>query len=171
MQIIYKPKRHSSGLIRGGEIILYISSRLPRHVQQEHIRVLTRKLEARLNEPDPPAWGPPSEIADDVALRRRAEHWNRLYGFAMGKVCFRKQESRWGSCSGLTRNIYLSHRLKGAPLDLIDYVLIHEICHLKGLRPPHGAGFWQLVARACREYRQRRAQLAAYGRWLDTQGS
>lgn len=169
MRIVYKDKRHSSGLIRNGEMVLYISSRLPRAVQQEHIEALTRKLQVRLDRrattAAPPPGLTPSGINDDSALRERANYWNdQFYGFAMNRVGFRKQESRWGSCSGLTRNINISHRLRGGPLELIDYVLVHEICHLKEMN--HGPRFWELVARACPDYRQKRRTLREYDLWL-----
>lgn len=174
MRIVYKDKRHSSGMIKQGEMVLYISSRLPRAEQQRHIAELVRKLEARLQRREEALAGPPcdltpSAIGDDDALRERAMYWNdRFYRFAMNRVCFRRQESRWGSCSLLTRNIYISHRLRNGPLELLDYVLIHEICHLKGLQPPHGAGFWRLVAVACPDYKAKRKRLQDYGLWLDS---
>lgn len=177
MRIVYKDKRHSSGMIKQGEMVLYISSRLPREVQRQHIEELVRKLQDRLQRheglmTDPPFDLTPSGISDDAALTERANYWNdRFYRFGMHKVCFRRQESRWGSCSLLTRNIYISHRLRNGPLALLDYVLIHEICHLKGLRPPHGPGFWKLVSVACPDYKEQRKRLHAYGLWLDRSGS
>lgn len=174
MRIVYKDKRHSSGLIRDGEMVLYISNRLPRAVQQAHIDALTQKLQARLKQratvPDgPPPGLTPSSITDNASLLERAEFWNnRFYGFPMNRVAFRKQDSRWGSCSGLTRNINISHRLAGGPLELLDYVLIHEICHLQEMN--HGPRFWSLVGRACPDYRAKRQVLREYDLWLRFNG-
>lgn len=178
MRIIFKEKRNSSGLIRDGEIILYISSRLPRAEQKRHIEILTARLEPRLErarqlaarvvERGLPPGLSPSPIADDRALARRAAEINReFYGFALGQVRFRKQESRWGSCSGRTRNIQISHRLRGGPHELLEYVLVHEIAHLGELN--HSPRFWALVARACPDWRQKRALLRRYEEYLRSQ--
>ena len=50
------------------------------------------------------------------------------------------QNGRWGSCSTDDRSIRLSHRLKGMPGFVVDYVLLHELVHL--LVPAHGPAFW-----------------------------
>lgn len=162
-------------MIKDGEIVLYISSRLPRAEQQRHIDVLTAKLQpkleasrqmaGRLAETGLPPGLTPSPVRDDEALSRWAEEINqRYYGFPMGKVRFRHQESRWGSCSGRTRNIQISHRLRGGPHELLEYVLIHELAHLKEMN--HGPRFWALVGRACPDYRQRRGLLRSYEQYL-----
>ncbi len=175
MRIIFKDKRNSSGVIKDGEIVLYISSRLPRAEQQRHIEVLTARLQARLEraramarqmaDSGPPPGLTPSPVRDDRALAGWAEEINRKhYGFRMGQVRFKRQESRWGSCSGRTRNIYISHRLRGGPHELLEYVLIHEIAHLGELN--HSPRFWALVARACLDYRERRVLLRRYEEYL-----
>lgn len=177
VRIEFKDKKNSSGRIRGGEIVLYISSRLPRSVQQQHIEILTGRLQARLAaQAAAPVQVPPeleamepSGIADNAALEAWAREINRRhYNFAMGRVSFRNQRSRWGSCSGLTRNIYVSHRLKNAPRELLEYLLIHEISHLGQMN--HSSRFWKLVERACPDYKQRRQLLQAWGRLQEAGG-
>lgn len=175
VQIIYKDKRNSSGLIKNGEIVLYISSRLPRAEQQRHIAVLTQRLRPRLAKAEqvaqataargmPPGLSP-SPVVDDEALADWARWINQqFYRFPMGQVRFRKQESRWGSCSGRTRNIQISQRLRGGPHELLEYVLIHEIAHLGEFN--HSPRFWALVARACPDWQERRRLLRQYERYL-----
>lgn len=174
VRVVYKDKRHSSGYIRDGEIVLYISSRLPPAVARQHVADLTRRLQARVADlaraggaPLPPLT--PSGVTTDADLQAWAQALNaRYYGFPMGQVRFRKQASRWGSCSGRTRNIYISHRLRGGPLELLEYVLVHEICHLQEMN--HGPRFWQLVARASPDYQERRRLLVRWGLWLAQAG-
>lgn len=175
MRIIFKDKQNSSGTIKNGEIVLYISSRLPLQEQQRHIEILTRKLTPRLaraqqialqtNQRQLPPGLSPSPVTDDQALARWAKEINqRFYGFPMGEVRFRKQESRWGSCSGRTRNIQISHRLRGGPHELLEYVLIHEIAHLGEMN--HSQRFWALVERACPDWRAKRRLLRRYEEYL-----
>ena len=52
--------------------------------------------------------------------------------------------SRWGSCTTGDRSIRISDRLRGAPLWVLDYVLVHELAHL--LVPDHSSAFWELVS-------------------------
>jgi predicted metal-dependent hydrolase len=63
------------------------------------------------------------------------------------------QGSRWGSCTPVDRTIRLSHRLKGMPGWVLDYVIVHELVHLR--LPGHGADFWSEVARYPRTERAR----------------
>lgn len=166
MRIILKDKRNSSGTIKDGEIVLYISSRLPVAEQKRHVEILTRRLQPRLEQGPPPNLTP-SPIIDDAALAQWAKEINlRFYGFRMGQVRFRQQNARWGSCSGRTRNIQISHRLRGGPHELLEYVLIHEISHLGELN--HSPRFWELVARACPDWRERRRLLRRYEEYLNS---
>lgn len=68
------------------------------------------------------------------------------HNFNYGKVSIRNSKSRWGSCSG-KNNISLSLRLMYLPEHLIDYVLLHELCHTK--EKNHGPKFWQMLDSVC----------------------
>ena len=88
---------------------------------------------------------------------------NSRYGFAYGRVAIKEQKSRWGSCSR-QGNLNFNWRLLLAPLPVLDYVVVHELCHLKELN--HSPRFWQLVALACPDYATHRAWLRRHGREL-----
>lgn len=79
-------------------------------------------------------------------------------GLRVAKVSVRNQKWRWGSCSR-DGHICLNWRLVKLPDAVRDYVLIHELMHLR--RMDHSPKFWALVERACPEYRQLRRQLRA----------
>lgn len=64
--------------------------------------------------------------------------------------------ARWGSCSS-TREVRLAWRLVKAPGDLVDYVICHELAHLRHM--DHSNAFWAEVERQCPDYRRRRARL------------
>ena len=81
-------------------------------------------------------------------------------GVAYARISLRDQRSRWGSCS-TTGTLSFNWRLVLAPHDVLDYVVVHEICHLVELN--HGPGFWALVAK-------RRPAYAEAKEWLDEHG-
>jgi predicted metal-dependent hydrolase len=85
-------------------------------------------------------------------LMRLAEY----YGLQVSRVSVRNQRSRWGSCSP-SGHICLNWRLVLMPDAVCDYVLIHELMHLRRL--DHSPHFWRLVAHACPDYEDAR-------RWL-----
>ncbi|GAC1450434.1 MAG: SprT family zinc-dependent metalloprotease [Ktedonobacterales bacterium] len=88
---------------------------------------------------------------------------NRPYGFHYGRVSIKSQKSRWGSCSKLG-NLNFNWRLLLAPPEVLDYVVVHELCHLKELN--HSPRFWKLVAVGCPEYALHRRWLRQHGREL-----
>ena len=81
-------------------------------------------------------------------------------GLQVARVTIRDQRTRWGSC-GRDGHICLNWRLMLMPLWVRDYVLIHELMHLKRL--DHSTEYWRLVAAACPHYREARM-------WLRTNG-
>ena len=83
------------------------------------------------------------------------------HGLAVSHVSVRNQRWRWGSCSP-EGHICLNWRLVTMPDWVRDYVLIHELMHLK--RMDHSPKFWKLVAAACPHYEAARAWLRDEGR-------
>lgn len=79
-------------------------------------------------------------------------------GLTPARVAVRAQRSRWGSCSA-RGTVSLNWRLLLVPGALADYVIVHELCHLRHLS--HSAAFWALVGRVLPDWRERRRQLAA----------
>jgi len=93
-------------------------------------------------------------------LPMRAEELAHKHGFKFARVRIKNQKTRWGSCSA-KRNINLNMRLMMAPDGAIDYVIIHELCHLRELN--HSAAFWALVESYCPEFRHWRAWFRQHG--------
>jgi predicted metal-dependent hydrolase len=104
---------------------------------------------------------------DGLRARARRELPERLlelaarYHLHVRRISIRNQKWRWGSCSS-SGHICLNWRLVEMPDAVRDYVLIHELMHLK--RMDHSQKFWNLVARACPDYRELRRQLSAFRR-------
>ena len=83
-----------------------------------------------------------------------------VHGLSVTRVTIRNQRTRWGSC-GRDGHICLNWRLVLMPDWVRDYVIIHELMHLRRL--DHSPKYWQLVEAACPNYRDAR-------RWLRTHG-
>lgn len=90
----------------------------------------------------------------------RVAYWNAQFGFSHGRIAIRDQKSRWGSCSR-QGNLNFNWRLLLAPLAVLDYIVIHELAHLK--EGNHSPRFWALVAEKCPDYRSHRTWLRQHG--------
>jgi len=84
-------------------------------------------------------------------------------GVTPGQLAIRDPRTRWGSCSS-RGTLSFSWRLLMAPYDVLDYVVVHELCHLRELN--HSALFWEHVARARPGYRHQIAWLRDYAHEL-----
>jgi predicted metal-dependent hydrolase len=93
-------------------------------------------------------------------LQTLAEH----YGLRFSRVSVRDQRSRWGSCSP-SGHISLNWRLVLMPEEVRDYVLIHELMHLRRL--DHSPHFWRLVRHACPGFEDARSWLRENRHLLD----
>jgi predicted metal-dependent hydrolase len=120
----------------------------------------------------PAAANPAISPDEERALRQRAhsELPARLMALAQGlglrvsRVSIRNQRWRWGSCSR-NRHICLNWRLVAMPDWVRDYVLLHELMHLK--RMDHSPRFWKLVARVCPTFQEARTWLRQHQALLD----
>jgi predicted metal-dependent hydrolase len=102
------------------------------------------------------------------ALRTRAGHelppqllaLAATLGVTVARVTIRDQRSRWGSCSP-KGHIALNFRLLLMPPEVREYVLIHELMHVK--QPNHSRRFWRLVEAACPRFREAERWLRVHG--------
>ena len=93
-------------------------------------------------------------------LPARVAAWRSKAGVAMPRVVIADQQKRWGSCDrGGT--IRLNWRIIQAPMRLVDYVVVHELVHLR--HRGHGRDYWQALGRVMPDYERRREDLRQRG--------
>jgi predicted metal-dependent hydrolase len=121
-------------------------------------------IEAQLARPRPPSVPPQEQRAWRVrakaVLPPRLLELAERHGCTVTAVSIRSQKTRWGSC-GRNGHISLNWRLILMPEWVRDYVLVHELMHLR--RMDHSARFWALVEAACPGYRDARQWLRRNG--------
>lgn len=91
------------------------------------------------------------ELADRAAeiIPRRVAHFAPLIGVTYGKITIRNQKTRWGSCSS-KGNLNFNCLLMLAPPEVLDSVVVHELCHRKEMN--HSANFYAEVLRIFPDY-------------------
>ena len=93
-------------------------------------------------------------------LAQRTAYFARQIGVTYGRITVRDQKTRWGSCSQ-TGNLNFNFRLILAPSEVLDYVVVHELCHRRQMN--QSTQFWQEVAQVLPDYRKRKAWLTENG--------
>ncbi len=107
-----------------------------------------------------------AEIEDlaDKALKyipQRVEYFSKIVGVDYGRITIRNQRTRWGSCSS-KGNLNFNCLLMLTPTEVIDYVVVHELCHRKEMN--HSKNFWIEVEKVIPDYKRS-------VKWLKNEGS
>lgn len=104
-----------------------------------------------------------SSLADRACelIPQRAAYFAPIIGVDYGRITIRNQVSRWGSCSS-KGNLNFNCLLMLTPPEVIDYVVVHELCHRKEMN--HSPKFWDEVKRILPNFDEQR-------RWLKENGS
>ena len=82
-------------------------------------------------------------------VRDRVKFYNTFYGFSFNKIFIKNQKTRWGSCSS-RKNLNFNYKIVFLPKEHQDYVVVHELCHLKEFN--HSRKFWALIEKAIPNY-------------------
>ena len=96
-------------------------------------------------------------------IAERVKHFAPIVGVTYGQIAIRTQHTRWGSCSS-KGNLNFNCLLALVPPEVLDYVVVHELCHRKELN--HSARFWNEVERILPGYKAQRKWLKEHGSTL-----
>ena len=102
-------------------------------------------------------------VAAKEYFPKRAAYFRQFTGGTYNRITIRDQETRWGSCSA-KGTLSFNWRLMLAPPAILDYVVVHELCHLTHMN--HSAAFWQAVEAVYPDYRSARRWLKEHGQEL-----
>jgi len=90
----------------------------------------------------------------------KVEEYALKFGFDYNKIRITSAITRWGSCSS-KRNLNFSYRLILAPKEAVDYVIVHELCHLRQMN--HSKKFWDEVGKIMPNYKLQEKWLKQHG--------
>lgn len=91
-----------------------------------------------------------------ILITQRVEYYAPIVGVSYNRIAIKDAKTRWGSCSK-DGNLNFSFRLVLKPLELLDYVVVHELCHR--IHMNHSKEFWKEVERILPDYKDRRKRL------------
>ena len=167
---VIRCRRRSVGIrvTDAGEVIVRAPLRMPMAQVRSLVESKRDWIEKTLAKVNSRAQVPKLSREETDALAERARQvipprvkaWAARLGVSYGRITIRNQKTRWGSCSA-KGNLNFNCVLMLCPEAVLDYVIVHELCHRKELN--HSDRFWAEVEKALPDYRQRR-------KWLKTEG-
>lgn len=97
----------------------------------------------------------------EVLIARKLPYWSQITGFEYNQVKVRDATTRYGSCMPAKKNLYFSSRLIMLPENVVDAIIVHELCHMKYKN--HSKDFYELVATYIPNYKKN-------DKWLKVNG-
>ena len=89
-------------------------------------------------------------------LQKKIDYFNNYYNFSYNRIVVKNQKTRWGSCSA-KKNLNFNYQLYFLPERMVDYVVVHELCHLVEMN--HSHRFWSFVAQQIPDYKKIRKEM------------
>lgn len=118
-------------------------------------KVKTRRRSRRVSVPDA-HYKAHKEYARTI-ITERVLYWNQFYNFSFNRIAIKNQKRCWGSCSA-NQNLNFNYKIIFIPEALMDYVIVHELCHLAEMN--HSKAFWKRVGEQVHDHTEKRAHLA-----------
>lgn len=118
------------------------------YLEKDIIVIKTKNLEAGYIRGLLSSW---YKVQANIIIKKRVTELTKKYYLFPSKTIIKNQKTRWGSCNS-NKEIRLNWRLVLMPYYVMDYIIIHELCHLKHLN--HSKDFWNLVENCDRNYKE-----------------
>lgn len=131
---------------------------------EKHMLMMKKRQEEDSKNAQPMLSNEEIRALADKALEyipKRVEYFAKKLGVTYNRITIRNQTTRWGSCSG-KKNLNFNCLLMLMPKEMIDYTVVHELCHLKELN--HSKNFYKLVESILPDYKERE-------KWFKENGS
>ncbi len=148
--------------VKDGEVIV----KAPRRISDKYIKSLVQEkndwIEKKLEEEKKRLKEQEEPVTTEEALELKevinecAHRFAKNVGEYPNKITIKNMKYAWGSCTS-KRNIAINLKLAKKPKELIEYVVLHEICHLKHMN--HSKDFWNLVESNMNNYKRYRKEL------------
>lgn len=169
-QLIRSRRRSISMQIKGGELIVRAPNRMPQREIDRFLADHAQWIETHMaasQAAQAEAGGKLTqeqletlvELAKD-AIPRRVVYWAQQMGISYGRITIRAQRTRWGSCTA-EGNLNFNCLLLLAPPEVLDSVVVHELCHRRQMN--HSDQFYREVLKVMPDYH-------AHHRWLKEHG-
>lgn len=160
-EIIYSKRKTLSVSVRNGKVVVRAPIGLPKGIIAEflgkHREWIEKQLEKSLLRTDPIAQMSKKEIEAlrsqaRIILTDKTQKFSKIMDLKYGRITITGAKTRYGSCSS-KGNISYSYRLMLCPEQAIDYVVVHELAHLKEMN--HSKRFYALVEKILPDYKER----------------
>ena len=126
---------------------------VPENIKQEHIKISIDKGIKRLFKQN-----------TETIISQKLPYWSKITGFDYNQVKVRDATTRYGSCVPTKKNLYFSSRLIMLPEDIVDAIIVHELCHMKFKN--HSKDFYNLVETYIPNYKEIDTWLKANGKMI-----
>lgn len=127
---------------------------------QDKLRWIEQKRQDQIHDiPVLPILDNQIQAADTCILQRFELIRSQFQTLEPVRIRIRDHVGRWGSCSS-KKSVHINRRCASLPVELLDYVILHELCHLAHMN--HGHEFWQTLTAYLPDARNRRSQLSHF---------
>ncbi len=96
-------------------------------------------------------------------VKERIKIYEKQLGVKSKAFDIVESRTKWGTCNS-DRELTFNYKLAMAPIEVIDYVIVHELCHLTHMN--HDRSFWRLVGSVFRDYKKRQEYLMTHGQYM-----
>lgn len=96
-------------------------------------------------------------------IKKRVKHFEKTIGVKAKSIKITESHTTWGTCDSLN-NLTFNYRLSMAPVDVIDYVVIHELCHIHHMN--HDRSFWRKVGSFDKDFKDKQDYLGKFGGFM-----